>query len=191
MKSFLFSLSILLFSVALFATGVEPSKKSINVATSKIMWKGYKVTGSHDGTVSFKSGSLTFDNNKLTGGELVVDVKSLAVTDLSGGGKDKLEGHLKSPDFFGVDTHPTAAIKFVKVASRGKEGEYRVTANITIKNITKEIKFDANVANGVGTAAIKIDRSDFDIRYGSGSFFDSLGDKTIYDEFDLNVAINF
>ena len=140
MKSFLFSLSILLFSVASFATGVEPSKKSINVATSKIMWKGYKVTGSHDGTVSFKSGSLTFDNNKLTGGELVVDVKSLAVTDLSGGGKDKLEGHLKSPDFFGVDTHPTAAIKFVKVASRGKEGEYRVTANITIKNITKEIK---------------------------------------------------
>lgn len=191
MKSFFFSLSILLLHVSAFGTSVEPVKKSINATTSKIVWKGYKVTGAHDGTVNFKSGSLTFDVNKLIGGELVVDVTSIAVADLSGGGKAKLEGHLKSPDFFGVETHPTAAIKFVKVTSRGKEGEYRVTANITIKNITKEIKFDANVSNGIGTASIKIDRSEFDIRYGSGSFFDSLGDKTIYDEFDLNVSLNF
>jgi len=191
MKSVLFSFGLLLLSVAVFANGVEPSKKNINTTTSKIIWKGYKVLGSHDGTANFKSGNLLFENSILIGGELEVDVTSIKVTDLSGGAKDKLEGHLKSPDFFGVESHPTASIKFVKVASRGKEGEYRVTANITIKNITKEIKFDANVANGSGTAAIKIDRSEFDIRYGSGSFFDSLGDKTIYDEFDLNVAINF
>ena len=191
MKSFLFSMSILFLSSLSFASGVEPVKKSINTTTSYIIWKGYKVTGEHDGTVTFKSGNLTFDNDQLIGGDLVVDMTSIVVGDLSGGGKTKLEGHLKSPDFFGVESHPTASIKLTKVNPRGKEGEYRVTAKLTIKNITKEVKFDASISNGGGTATIKIDRSDFDIRYGSGSFFDSLGDKTIYDEFDLNILIKF
>jgi polyisoprenoid-binding protein YceI len=109
---------------------------------------------------------------------------------LQGGGKGKLEGHLKSDDFFGVAAHPTATIKFTKVVSRGVAGEYKITANITIKNITKEIKFNATAKDGTANATIKLDRSDFDIKYGSGSFFDNLGDKTIYDEFDLAITLN-
>jgi len=191
MKSYFFSLSFLLFSVMSFATGVEPSSKTINLSTSNIQWKAFKVTGGHEGNIKFKSGNLKFEGETLIGGELLVDMNSIDCTDLQGGGKGKLEGHLKSDDFFGVTTFPTSSIKFTKVTSRGTAGEYKITANITIKKTTKEIKFNASLKGGSGTATIKLDRSDYDIRYGSGSFFDNLGDKTIYDEFDLNIAINY
>jgi polyisoprenoid-binding protein YceI len=191
MKSFFIFLSFSVLSLAINAAGDNPITKVINLSTSNIAWKGYKVTGSHEGNIKFKSGNLTFEGSNLIGGEIVVDMNTIDCTDLQGGGKGKLEGHLKSDDFFGVSNFPTASIKFTKVTSRGIEGEYKITANLTIKNTTKEIKFNATIKNGVGNATIKVDRSEFDIRYGSGSFFDSLGDKTIYDEFDLNVAINY
>lgn len=191
MKSVFLSFAFMMVSSLIMASGVEPTTKNINTANSNIVWKGYKVTGSHEGNIKFKSGALKLDGNKLLGGELVVDMNTIDCTDLQGGGKGKLEGHLKSDDFFGTATHPTATIKFTKIASRGPEGEYKVTANITIKNVTKEIKFNASLKNGVATANLKIDRSDFDIKYGSGSFFDNLGDKAIYDEFDLAVTLNY
>jgi polyisoprenoid-binding protein YceI len=191
MKSVFLSFAFLMVASFIMATGVEPTTKPINASTSNIVWKGHKVTGSHEGNIKFKSGTLKLDGNQLLGGELVVDMNSLDCTDLQGGGKGKLEGHLKSDDFFGTANHPTATIKFIKIASRGPEGEYKITANITIKNITKEIKFNASLKDGVGTANLKIDRSDFDIKYGSGSFFDNLGDKAIYDEFDLVVALKY
>ncbi|MBK8349215.1 MAG: YceI family protein [Saprospiraceae bacterium] len=191
MKSYFLSFSLLFVAFFSFAAGVDPITKNISVASSNVVWKGFKVTGSHEGNIKFKSGSLTFNGDVLTGGDLVVDMNSMDCTDLTGGGKGKLEGHLKSDDFFGTAAHPTASIKFTKVVSRGLTGEYKITANITIKKTTKEIKFNATVKDGAGTAAIKIDRTDFDVKYGSGSFFDSLGDKTIYDEFDLNVAIKY
>jgi polyisoprenoid-binding protein YceI len=183
-----FLLFILAFSISA-STFAAP--KPIKVSTSKIMWKAYKVTGQHEGLVNFKSGTLDFNGDVLIGGEFIVDMTSLSCTDLTGKGKESLEGHLKSADFFGTDANPTAKLKFTKVVSRGKAGEYKITANLTIKNITKEIRFNANINNGAATAALKVDRTDYDIRYNSGSFFDSLGDKTIYDEFDLNVSINF
>jgi len=124
----------------------------------------------------------------------VVDMTSINCTDLQPGkGKEKLEGHLKSADFFGVEKFPTARFDITKVVSRGTAGDYRVSGNLRIKESTKSIKFNAVVKkdakSSVATAAIKIDRTDFDVRYGSGSFFDNLGDKTIYDEFDLNLSL--
>lgn len=171
----------------------KPSSKSINVKQSVANWTGYKVLGNHTGTVKFVSGSLEFSEaNVLTGGMLTVDMNSINCTDLQAGqGKEKLEGHLKSDDFFGSTKYPNATIKIKKVVSRGKAGEYKIIADLTIKNTTKEVKFDASVINNKATATLKIDRSDYDIRYGSGSFFDNLGDNTIYDEFDLSVNIVF
>lgn len=187
MKFLLFIASMLISSLGMQAQ----MDKVVNVATSNVVWKGAKVTGTHDGNVKFKSGSLAFNGDVLTGGELVVDMTTIEVTDLQGKGKTNLEGHLKSDDFFGVAKNPTATIKFTKVSSRGVAGEYKITANITIKNTTKEIKFNATAKDGKGMATFKLDRSDFDIRYGSGSFIDNLGDKTIYDEFDLIVALTY
>ena len=165
-----------------------------NLENSVINWKGHKVTGSHTGTLKLKAGELIYTADALTGGYFVVDMTSINCTDLQPGkGKEKLEGHLKSADFFGVEKYPTARFDITKVISRGTAGDYRVTGNLTIKESTKSIKFNAVVkkdAKGsVATAAIKIDRTDFDVRYGSGSFFDNLGDKTIYDEFDLNLSL--
>ncbi len=192
MKSFLLSFGFLLLSVAIFATSVEPTPKKINTTTSNITWKGYKMIKSHEGTLKLQSGTLQFTDNKLTGGEMVVDMNTLTCTDLEAGkGKERLEGHLKADDFFGVDNHPTAAIKFLKVTPKGNGGEYEIAANVTIKNITKEIKFNATAKNGTATADLKLDRSEFDVKFGSGKFFDNLGDKAINDEFELSVALQF
>ena len=184
---------ILVFAgLSLMANSGNPDGKvNIKLETSKVDWKGYKVLGQHDGFVKFKSGNLVFDNGVLVGGEFEVDMNSLVCTDLNGKSKENLEKHLKSDDFFGVANHPISTLKITKVISRGKPGEYKVTANLSIKNVVKEIKFNATVADGKGAASIKIDRADFDIRYGSGSFFDNLGDKTIYDEFDLSILLMY
>ena len=183
--------SLFLFASLFFlatATTVQ-----LDTTASQATWKGYKVTGNHEGTIAVKSGELTFEEGSLTGGTIVIDMASLKTTDLSGETAAKLEGHLKSPDFFGVEAHPTATLTVTKVVSRGLPGEYRVTADVTIKEATKSIKFNTVVKEEMGayvaTADIKLDRTDFDVRYGSGSFFDNLGDKTIYDEFDLGVKL--
>lgn len=173
-----------------------PIVKSLkaDLENSIINWKGYKVTGSHEGTLKLKTGELTYTDEILTGGFFEVDMTSINCTDLAAGqGKEKLEGHLKSADFFGVEKFPTARFDITKVVSRGAEGDYRVSGNLTIKESTEAIRFNAivkkDMKGATATAAIKIDRTDFDVRYGSGSFFDNLGDKTIYDEFDLNLTL--
>jgi polyisoprenoid-binding protein YceI len=191
MKSLYASFLVLFVSFNVFASGVDPVNKTINVSTSNVFWKAYKVTGSHEGNLKFKSGSLKFQNDVLVGGELIVDMNSINCTDLEGKSKGNFEGHLRSDDFFSVQNHPTSKITFTKVVSRGVPGEYKVIANLTVKNITKEIKFNANLKNGQGTAALKVDRADYDIRFKSGSFFENLGDQTIFDEFDLNVTLNY
>ena len=166
--------------------------KKVNLKTSNIDWVGEKVTGSHRGTLKFKSGSLTFSGNKLTGGTFEVDMTSLTVSDLEAGkGKEKLEGHLKADDFFGVDKHKTAKMKFTKVLATSNPNVYEVTADLTIKGITKPISFTFTANEEFARTSTKIDRTKYDIKYNSGNFFENLGDKVIYDEFDLNVAIFF
>ena len=169
-------------------TAVE--KKVVDTESSKITWKAYKVTGSHEGTINLASGNLDFNGTTLTGGAFVVDMTTINTTDLEGEYKQKLDGHLHSDDFFGTATHKTASLEITSVKASGKNA-YDATANLTIKNITKEVNFTISVYGSKATASLKVDRSQFDVRYGSGSFFDNLGDKTIYDEFDLVVDLQF
>jgi polyisoprenoid-binding protein YceI len=178
-------LAVVLSSVA-FTTIAE--KKEVKTAESKVTWKGYKVTGSHEGIINLKNGFLTFEADKLTGGEFIVDMTSLSSTDLEGEYKDKLDGHLKSDDFFGVAKHPTSKLVFTSVKATGKN-KYEINGDLTIKGKTNPVTFDLSVYGSKATGALKIDRSNYDVRYGSGSFFDNLGDKTIYDEFDLVVDL--
>ncbi len=183
--------SLILFTTLLLATAVATVQ--IDPVASQVTWKGYKVTGGHEGTIGVESGTLDFEDGVLVGGAFAIDMASLANTDLDSESAAKLEGHLKSEDFFGVDKYPTAKFNITNVTSRGLEGDYKVTGDLTIKSTTKEVKFNANVVEEMGkyvaTADINVDRSDFDVRYGSGSFFDNLGDKTIYDEFDLAIRL--
>jgi polyisoprenoid-binding protein YceI len=175
---------------AIASTPIKKEKKTVKTSESAVTWKGYKVTGSHHGIIDLKEGFLVFDGDKLAGGEFVVDMTTLVSHDLEGEYKGKLEGHLKSDDFFGVDKHATSKLVFTNVSASGKNS-YKVTGNLTIKGKTNPVTFDVSVYGSKATATMKIDRSLYDVKYGSGSFFDNLGDKTIYDEFDLVVDLVF
>jgi polyisoprenoid-binding protein YceI len=190
LKVFALTLSILFSSISYAITITPKNDKEINTKNSSVLWKGNKVTGSHEGTIKIKSGFLKFEKKKFIGGEFEIDMTSLVCTDLSGEYKGKLEGHLKSDDFFGVTKFQTATLKIKKVKQK-KGNTYECTAAITIKGKTEIITFNTDINKDSAVAKIKIDRTKFDIKYGSGSFFKGLGDNMIYDEFDLNINLSF
>lgn len=182
--------SALVLTVAISTLAFTNAIKKVNITESTIEWKGKKVFGSHTGTIDLKSGHLEMEGNELTGGMFVVDMTSINVTDLKAGeGKEKLEGHLKSGDFFGVEEHPTATLEFTKVQKMS--GGYEVEGTMTIKGNSNPVEFDLEMNGNTATASFKIDRSKYNVRYGSGSFFDSLGDNTISDKFELKVSLKF
>ncbi|WP_425391856.1 YceI family protein [Ekhidna sp.] len=171
----------------------DAKEMKVNTAESVITWTGKKVVGkSHNGTLKLKEGALQMDGNKLTGGSFVIDMNSLNNEDLSGEWKAKLEGHLKSDDFFSVETYPTAEFVITEAKSTGKNS-YDITGDVTIKGKTETISFPATIKENGGnyeaTADLSFDRSKFDVKYGSDSFFDDLGDKVIEDNIDLSVKL--
>ncbi len=165
----------------------------VDTTASNIIWNAEKVTGKHTGTVKIKNGNLQVDHGKLIGGSFEIDMNSITNIDLEGEWATKLVGHIKSDDFFGVDKYPTAKFVITRAIPQDTKGNYKIIGNLTIKEKTNEITFKANVAEAGGsitaTGDIVVDRSKFDVKYGSGSFFDNLGDKTIYDEFGLKVSL--
>ncbi len=199
MKHFRFLLvlsAVIAFTFMSFTAGNNGDRASYSVdaKASKVLWTGYKVTGKHTGGISLQKGTLTFEGDKLVGGNFDIDMNTITCTDMEGEYSDKLVGHLKSDDFFGVATYPTARFNITSVVARGPVGEYKILGDLTIKNTTKPAKFNATITKGadaniVSAAKIVVDRSEYDVRFGSGSFFDSLGDKTIYDEFDIEVNL--
>ena len=162
----------------------------VNTSKSTVKWKGEKVTGFHEGIISIKTANLTFDNDVLTGGEVIIDMSTINCTDLSGPYKNKLEEHLNSDDFFNVLDYPVSKLKITK-CTKVNENKYNVVADLTIKEITKSVEFETELINNVATANLNIDRTKFDIKYSSESFFKNLGDKMIYDNFSLTVNINY
>lgn len=177
--------------VALGTLTATAQSKKINTATSDIKWVGKKTGGEHSGVIKFKEGKLDFKSGKLTGGSFVVDMNSLTVTDLKAGeGKEKLEGHLKAEDFFGTAKHATSKLVFKSVKAK-TANVYTVTADLTIKNITKPVTFDLTVNKNNATTSFAVDRTKYDIKYKSKNFFEGLGDNFIYDEFDLTVNVQF
>lgn len=182
--------SIALALTAFVAISATAQTKKIDVKTSTIEWVGKKVTGQHNGTVNFKDGAVVFKGKKLVGGSFTVDVASLNATDLSGEYQQKLNGHLKADDFFGTDKFPTAALVFKKIGAKSAN-VYTVTADLTIKGITKPVTFDITVNGNTATTAFNVDRTKYGIQYNSKSFFESIGDKAIYDEFELKVNLKF
>lgn len=174
-------------AIALFvavSTIATAQSKKVDAAKSSIHWVGKKVTGQHEGTVALKEGNLIFKGKKLTGGSFIVDMTSLTSTDLTGEYLGKLNGHLKSEDFFGTEKFPTSKLVFKSIGDKGN-GVYTVTADLTIKDVTAPVKFEITVKGNTATTTFKVDRTKYGIKYGSGSFFDNLGDKTINDEFEL------
>ena len=168
---------------------------SVNVEESKVTWVGKKITYDHKGTIKISSGSLDVSGNNLVGGSFTIDMNSIANLDLEDSEKNaKLIGHLKSADFFNVSEFPTASMVITSVKMNKAEGSnYEVMGDLTIKGITKPVTFPAMVVidNDIvsAKATVVFDRSEYDVRYGSGSFFDDLGDKVIYDDIELGIEL--
>ncbi len=165
----------------------------VDTSNSSLKWKGKKVTGEHTGTINISSGNIKVDGKKITGGEFVIDMQSLSNSDLTDAESNKkLVDHLKSDDFFGTDNHATSKFVIEEITSNGNDS-YNVKGDLTIKGKTNSISFPATINNNGNEILIQgnavVDRSKFDIRYGSGSFFDNLGDKMIYDEFELDINL--
>ncbi len=182
--SFLFALIILTAGNLTFAQNVE-----VNPEKSTIKWYGEKVLGEHEGYIQIKSGFIELNNDQITSGNFVVDMTTITNIDLEDEGyNQKLVGHLKSDDFFGVEKYPTAEFE-VKRSSKFSNGKAKVSGDITIKGTTESISFDVVRTGKEYAAKIEIDRSKFNVRYGSNSFFDNLGDKAIDDIFTLDIKL--
>ncbi len=188
MKKIFFALLTLTF----FQTPLFAETYTVQPKDSSVKWAATKLTGKHNGSIQVKSGTIELDGDKFTGGEATIDTTSLVVEDLTGESKGKLEGHLKTADFFDTGNYPDAVIKITSVTPAGGS-LYDVAADLTIKNITQPINFQAKVEKENGSvnahAELKIDRTKYDIRYGSGKFFENLGDKTIHDDFTLDISV--
>lgn len=167
------SLAIILFSSQIVFAG------QIDLKKSKLYWQGTKVTGRHWGDIKFKSGKITTKDGALAAAELIVDMNSFNATDLKGEWAEKFNGHLKGADFFEVKNYPTATLNVKKV-----EG-FTVTADLTIKGVTKEVTFLVAKNGNKYTGTLTFDRTQFGIKYGSKSFFKSIGDKAIDNEVSL------
>jgi polyisoprenoid-binding protein YceI len=180
-------LLLVLFSFSVSVTNGQVKLTADNEKTT-LNWLGEKVTGQHTGTIRLQSGWLTMKENKIVSGEFLIDMASLKESE----NNDHLEGHLKSPDFFDVAKFPTAKL-VLKSSDSFDKGSALVKADLTIKGVTNPVEFKAvTQKKDDGNwffANIAIDRTKWNIKYGSGSFFDNLGDKTIYDEFNLKVAL--
>tara|TARA_B100000497_G_C7679523_1_gene411000 strand:- start:323 stop:952 length:630 start_codon:yes stop_codon:yes gene_type:complete len=166
--------------------------KDIDISKSSVNWLGKKVTGSHEGNISIIEGHLHFEDNTFTGGNIVIDMSSIECTDLVGEPKQNIEGHLSSDDFFGVKKYPKATLEITNADKiKYSKNKYKVTAILEIKSIKNNIEFEAVIDNGSAKVDLVIDRTKYNVKYGSGSFFDNLGDKMIYDDFNLNVSLTY
>lgn len=164
---------------------------AVDAAGSQIIWVGSKVTGEHSGTINITDGTLDVAGGNITGGRFVIDMNSINVTDLAPGqGKEKLEGHLKTGDFFEVETYPTA--EFVITGSEAVTGQedvtHRITGNLNMHGVTKSIDIPASVAmsNGVISAVapqFTIDRNEW------GVDFKGAEDNLISSQIGLSIQL--
>jgi len=183
-RNFAVALALMVSGTVIYAQTME-----VNPELSSIHWEGKKIGGKHDGYIHMKSGSFELESEQIVSGTFVVDMTSITNTDLKDEGRNqRLVGHLKSDDFFGVETYPTASFKVVQ-ATKFTNGKATLTGDITIKNKTERISFDVTKDGMTYSAEVEIDRSKFDVRYGSKSFFNDLGDNAIDDIFTLLIKL--
>jgi polyisoprenoid-binding protein YceI len=170
---------------------------SVDVAASQIDWIGSKFTGDqHNGYLKLSSGSLNVENGNIVGGSFLVDMNSLTDTDLDeSSGKGKLEGHLKSADFFDAGQFPTGKFEIASVAAveGNPDATHEITGNLTLKDVTKSITIPAKVEmsdSGISatTPQFTINRTEWNVKYGSG-ILGVAQDKAINDDVALKINL--
>jgi len=162
---------------------LEPGLYEIDSEKSSIEWLGKKPTGSHNGDIKLKKGSIKIDDNgMISGGNFIFDMETINCTDLEGKPKTNIEGHLKSGDFFNVEEFPEAYFEIKEADDKKMSGV------LTMKNNSNPIVFNYTRTGPLEfKAEFKVDRTLYDIKYGSKSFFSDLGDKFIDDEIEIKL----
>jgi len=160
---------------------------------STITWKGFAPTKSHNGYIKISEGYLTLNDNKISGGNFIIDMTTIEDLSLEDEQYNaKLEGHLSSDDFFNVKKHPFSAFTITNIQE--KDGKSMIHGNLSIKGIKKNIRFPASIkVNGdevrLKSESFTIDRTEWDIKFRSGKFFQDLKDKLINDEIEFKVDV--
>ncbi len=169
-------------------------KYMADAENSTLAWKGSKLTGTHNGTIKISEGYLAFENGQLNGGDFVIDMRTIKDLDIEDAEDNAdLVGHLSSADFFDIENNPTSLFAITGVEE--KEGKVIVKGNLTIKGIEKNIEFPATVsvdgdAVTFKSEAFTIDRTDWDIKFKSGKFFQDLAkDKMIDDNIEFQIEV--
>jgi polyisoprenoid-binding protein YceI len=173
---------------------VNAEAYTVNKDASTIAWKGFKPTGTHTGTIAIENGVLDVANGNIVGGTFLIDMNSIVVTDIPAEDEKnaKLTGHLKSPDFFDAEKYPSAG--FTITGLEEVEGKMMLSGNLSLKDAKNNVTFPVSVTNENGVVTLTsetftIDRSKWNVQYGSKSFFDNLGDKFINDDIELKVSV--
>jgi polyisoprenoid-binding protein YceI len=171
----------------------QNDKFKIDVKKSSVKWIGKKMTGAHEGTVAIKSGTVNVEGKSPKKGMIEMDMTSITCTDITDAETNgQFIGHMKSDDFFSVAKNPTSKLDIKKINFKGKD-DYELIADLTIKGIKQEITIPATIKTDGKTLTANgkavVDRTKYDIRFRSGKFFENLGDKLIYDEFELEFNI--
>ncbi len=172
----------------------------VDTNASSFKWEGHKkidIGDSHNGTVNLKESDIMVAGNRITGGTFVMDMNSVNSLDLKGQDQkqSKLVGHLKSPDFFDVAKYPTSKFEITSVKDSSiNDNNTWVEGNLTIKDKTQNIGFPAKIEvkddKATAKARVIIDRSKFDVRYDSESFFKNLaGNKIISNDITLDIDL--
>ncbi len=163
---------------------------SVDIEKSVLNWKGFKPTGSHNGTLTISKGTVEVKNGKVSGGNFTINMESMKVLDIPVDDEynAKLLNHLKDADFFDVPKYKTASFKITSVENDVVKGD------LTIKEVTKPIQFNAGFdikgqALSFVSKKVVFDRTEFGIKYKSKKFFDSLKDRFINDEIEVSFDV--
>lgn len=178
-----------LLTALLISTTVWSQEFIADASSSTLKWNAKKVTGEHYGQVKLKEGKLVVRDNQIAGGNFVINMEMITCEDLqSPEWNKKLIDHLKSDDFFSVGNYKVALLSNIR-SDKFVGDKAKVTADLTIKGITNPITFEVTRKGNVYTSKITVDRTLYNVRYGSGKFFQGLGDNMIYDDFTLDVTL--
>ena len=174
-------------------TKINSKVYTVDSGKTKATWTGTKITGKHIGNIAVSKGEINSDGKVITGGKIEFDMNAITCTDLTDKGyNEKLIGHLKGEDFFNSAKFPISVFEITSVKHKAEEN-YDVTGKLTIKGITNEVTFPAVIKISESTiitvAKITVNRTKYDIKYGSASFVEGIGDKAISDDFELDVDV--
>ena len=202
----------ILFSLILFFVGCDSGKKSDNskpilnqltpeagtysllIDDSELSWIGTELsTKTHTGTIDFTDGTIVVDSDNTISGNVKINMSTINVTDLQGRSKEMLERHLRSSDFFEVESFSEAKFSFISKSFDKLSNQISFVGDLTIKDITNPISFNATLLETSpflkAKAVLSFDRSKYNVRFRSGNFFENLGDKLILDDIDVNIML--